>query len=389
MSPALPISGMMLAPVGRLRATQIVDARIQILDNAPRGLRSRQRVRVHIGAAEVLARVRVLEVNGEIKPGEVGFVQLRFESPIVGVLGDRFIVRSYSPQLTIGGGVVLDSLASKHRARELAKIAARLNILWEGDRPRQVAEFVAGAERHGLDRSDLPAHTEWRDELIEDLTKQASADGSIVDAEGVLISREVFAELRRVVVAEVAAHHKRESLARGLAKEVLSERYFGHSPPELLRAVLAQLEKEGAVIAEKEIVRLREHTRELSEADSKLRDSLENIYRAAALEPPAMNEAFGQAGLNGAIPHARKILQLLIDSGALVKVHGEMFFHRAALDDLAKKLRNYATQQSNRMIDVPSFKELAGVSRKYAIPLLEYFDRQRVTRREGDRRLIL
>jgi selenocysteine-specific elongation factor len=213
--------------------------------------------------------------------------------------------------------------------------------------------------------------------------------GAVVDAEGVLISPEAFDELKREVLAEVAAHHKREPLSRGLAKEILRERYFGHSPPELLRAVLAQLEKQGAVVAEKDIVRLREHTRELSDTDKKLRERLEQVYRDAALEPPAMNEALERAGLNGAIPHGRKILQLLIDSGALVKVHGEMFFHRAALEDLTKKLSDYASRQSNRMIDVPSFKELAGVSRKYAIPLLEYFDRQRVTRREGDRRIIV
>ena len=129
--------------------------------------------------------------------------------------------------------------------------------------------------------------------------------------------------------------------------------------------------------------------RELSDTDKKLRERLEQVYRDAALEPPTMNEAFEQAGLNSAIPHGRKILQLLFDSGALVKVHGEMFFHRAALEDLTKKLGDYASAQSNRMIDVPGFKELAGVSRKYAIPLLEYFDRQRVTRREGDRRVIV
>jgi selenocysteine-specific elongation factor len=169
----------------------------------------------------------------------------------------------------------------------------------------------------------------------------------------------------------------------------LRERYFGHSPPELLRTVLAQLEKQGAVIAEKDIVRLREHTRELSDTDKRLRERLEQVYRDAAVEPPTMNEAFEQAGLNGAISHGRKILQLLIDSGSLVRVQGEMFFHRNALDVLTEKLRDYASTRTHRMIDVQDFKGLAGVSRKYAIPLLEYFDRQRVTRREGDRRIVL
>src|SRR5439155_18673400 len=112
--------GMVLAPFGRLRPTQAFDARVDLLENAPRPLHSRQRVRIHIGAAEVLARVRVLAEGGEIKPGQSGVVQLRTEAPIVGVLGDRFILRSYSPQITIGGGLILDPFPPKHRSRDIA-----------------------------------------------------------------------------------------------------------------------------------------------------------------------------------------------------------------------------------------------------------------------------
>src|SRR5437870_5135107 len=238
--------GMTLAPVGRLRATQIVDARIQLLDDAPRALRSRQRVRVHLGAAEILARVRVLEDDGEIKPGQSGFAQLRSESPIVGVLGDRFILRSYSPQITIGGGLILDAFAAKHRLRDATRTRAWLKDLLEGDRAKQLALLVASADRHGLRRADLSARTAWRNEVIEEATKQALAAGTIVDAEGILISRESLDELKRVVLEEVAVHHKREPLSRGFAKETLRERHFTHAPPEVFRAVLAQLESEGA-----------------------------------------------------------------------------------------------------------------------------------------------
>src|SRR2546423_1898976 len=157
--------GMVLAPVGRLRPTQAIDARVNLLENAPRPLRSRQRVRIHIGAAEVLARVRVLAEGGEIKPGKSGFVQLRTEAPIVGVLGDRFILRSYSPQITIGGGVILDPFPPKHRAREISAARARLETLSQGD--RAIAVFVASADQHGLRRADLGARTAWRDEVID------------------------------------------------------------------------------------------------------------------------------------------------------------------------------------------------------------------------------
>ncbi len=379
--------GMMLAPPGRLRPTGAMDVFVKLLGNAPRPLRSRQRVRVHLGAAEVLARARVLSEGGEIKPGESGVIQLRTETPIIGLLGDRFILRSYSPQLTIGGGLVLDPFPPRHRTREIETVRARLDILRKGDRAGQLATFVAGADRQGLQRADVAARTAWRDEVIEAAVNAALSSAAIVDVEGVLLDRRAFDELKQVVAGEVATHHRREPLLRGLAKEVLREQFFAHAPIEVFRGVLAALEKEDVLVTEKEVVRLREHTRELSSEDSGLRDRIEQIYQTAGLAAPVLQEALERSGAAG--QQGRKILQLLIDSGHLVKVHGEMFFHRAALDELTKKVREYGATQTDRAIDVGAFKDLAGISRKYAIPLLEYLDRQRITRREGDRRIVL
>jgi selenocysteine-specific elongation factor len=269
----------------------------------------------------------------------------------------------------------------------MAAARARLSKFADADRTQQLVVFVTGADRSGLRRADLAARTGWRDEAIEEATRQAVADNAIIDADGVLLGRERFDELKHLVLGEIATHHQREPLLRGLAKEILRERFFAHAPAELFRGVLANLEKEGALVAEKEIVRLREHTRELSNEDSGLRARLEKIYRDAGLAAPSLNEALASSGAS--VQQGRKILQLLIDSGMLVKVHGEMFFYRTALDDLTRRLREHGAKQTDRAIDVAAFKELAGISRKYAIPLLEYFDRQRVTRREGDRRIIL
>jgi selenocysteine-specific elongation factor len=381
--------GMVLTAPGRLRPTQVVDTSVQLLDNAPRPLRSRQRVRVHLGAAEVLARVRVLESDGEIATGRRGYAQLRFEAPIVGVVGDRFIVRAYSPQVTIGGGVILDPFATRHRARDFVGVRGALDSLSVGDHGSRVSQFVINAGVSALRREDLAARTAWRDEVITTALAQAAKGGAILNIEDTLIARAAFDDLERQVVTDVGAHHKSEPLARGLSKEILRERFFPGVATDAFRAMLAELEKRGSIVVEKEIVRLREHTRELSDDDAHKRDLLERAFQDAGVAPPAIAEAFAKAGLNTSAQHARKILQLLTDSGALVKVHGEMFFHRAALDDLVKKLRAQADKTPDRVIDVGAFKDLAGISRKYAIPLLEYFDRQRVTRREGDRRIIL
>src|SRR5437660_10731386 len=202
--------GMVLATAGRLLPTQIVDAEVQLLSNAPRSLRSRQTVRAHIGAAEILARVRVLEHGDEIKPGASGLAQLRFESPVVGVLGDRFVLRSYSPQMTIGGGMIVDAFAAKHRAREAPAAREWLVALMNADRAGQVALFAEQAGKRGLRRADVAARTGWRDEIIDGALAQAKKGGSIIDAERLLLSPATLEELKRKVMRDVTAHHARE-----------------------------------------------------------------------------------------------------------------------------------------------------------------------------------
>jgi selenocysteine-specific elongation factor len=383
--------GMVLAPVGRLRPTQIIDVEALVLENSPRALRSRARVRVHLGAAEVLARVRVLEETGEIAPGARGFLQLRLESPVVALPGERFILRSYSPARTIAGGLVLDPLAAKHRGREALQARTRLVALKSADRATQFALFVETSGERGLRREDLAARTGWRDELLDQSAAEAIERGGVVNADGVYLGSAGFERLSRAALEEVEAHHRREPLARGLPRETLRERHFAHTWPEVFRAVMTHLEKAGTLASEKELVRAAGHSLTLSPMDAALKDRLEQVYMDAALEAPGFDEAFERAGGKpGAREHGRKILQLLIDGGQLLRVQQDLFFHRQALDQLIKKLRDYGARTGpERLIDVAAFKELAGVSRKYAIPLLEYLDRERITRRAGDKRMIL
>ena len=382
--------GMVLAPIGRIRPTQIVDVQLSVLPSAPRAIRTRSRVRVHIGSAEVLARVRVLNLRGEIPSGETAFAQLRFESPVVALHDDRFIVRSYSPAETIAGGLVLDPQATKHRGRELARTHERLCALSEGERPGKLAVFVASSGDRGLRLSDIASRTGWNDEVLSQLVRKAR-EGMIVEAEGVLVARENFERLGRIAVEAVKLHQKREPLSRGLARETLRERYFAHAAPEMFRAVIARLEKDGLLFTERDMVRASEHGVELSPADTQLREKISRAYEKAGLEAPTFDQVLADAGVSaGQRTHGRKILQLLIDNGTLVRVQGEMFFHSQALEHLKQLLRQYATEhEPERLIDVAKFKELAGVSRKYAIPLLEFLDSEHFTRRAGDKRIIV
>jgi selenocysteine-specific elongation factor len=383
--------GMVLAPVGLLRPTQIINARVDVLESAPRALRSRARVRVHLGAAEVLARVRVLDEAGAIEPGREGFAQLRLESPVVAVAGERFIIRSYSPSQTIAGGLVLEPLATRARGRMTLEARSRLEALASEDRAARLTAFVEAAREHGLGRADMLARTGWREDVFEAALREAlEVRGAIVDAGGVYLARERFEQLAEGALEEVRTHHEREPLSRGLSRETLRERRFAHLQPEIFRAVLQQLERAGQLRSEKDLVVDSSHSLSLSAEDAALKERLEDIYREAGLEAPALEEALERAAMKKiAREHARKILQLLLDARVLVRVSQELLFHHDALDNLVEKLKRYGDAHvPERLIDVAAFKDLAGVSRKYAIPLLEYFDRERITRRAGTRRII-
>lgn len=383
--------GMVLAPVGRLRPTQMLDVWLDVLPNAPRPVRTRSRVRFHIGATEVLGRVTVLDILSDIPPGGGAVAQLRLESPVVALHDDRFVLRSYSPAETIGGGKIINPLASRHRRKETTQTIALLGALMNSDRPTKFAGLVRASRKHGLRSADVAAATGWTNEIVAQVAAAATKQGATVDAGNVYLSNESFEQLSSDVLAELERFHKREPLARGMLRETLREKLFAHSLAEVFNAVIGRLEVKGQVASEKDVVRLSSHRVDLTDQDARLSQQIEKIYLDAGVEAPSLDEAMTRARV--APPQrtqARKILQLLLDGGKLIRVHGDMFMHATVLQTLKAKLRDYAAQhEPERLIDVATFKTLAGVSRKYAIPLLEYFDREQVTRRAGDKRLIL
>ena len=383
--------GMVLAPAGRLRPTQIVDVWIDVLPGASRAVRSRSRVRFHVGAAEVLGRVRVLEGSQQIAPGSSGLAQLRLEAPVVAVHGDRFILRSYSPAETIAGGVVVDPFATKHRGREMAHTIEMLRLMMSDERATKFEAFVQTSADRGLRLNDLAAATGWTNEVLVRVAAEVQKTGSVNEVAGLFIARSSLDRLSDAVVAELDRYHKREPLARGMLRETLREKLFAHAAPELFNGVITRLESQSKVVAEKDIVRSSRHSVGLSDQEAQLSKRIEQLYLAAGVEAPTIDEAMTKANVAAnQRAQARKILQLLIDDRTLVRIQGEMFMHARVVQELKTKLQTYAAQhEPDRLIDVPAFKDLAGVSRKYAIPLLEFFDREQVTRRAGDKRLIL
>lgn len=386
--------GMILAESGALRPTQVFDAEIEVLNGAKKSLKSRQRVRVHLGTIESLARLRILNDAGEIEPGEKDFAQIRLETAIATVPFERFILRSYSPSQTIAGGRVLDTAATRHRRKDLSRTRRNLQNLIEAagqnERAKQLKIFLETAGERGMTFADLQARTGWRREIIQGALADSLEKKSIVEAENFYVARTPFENLKTSALDEIAAHHRREPLARGIFRETLREKIFANFAPGIFRATLSSLEREGKISSEKDTVKIAAHSRNLSTDEKLLYEKLKEIYLSAKFQVPTLDHALEEAarGTKSNKQHARKIFQLFLDAGDIIKITEDFYFSRPAIAELVEKLKAHAAVTADRLIDVPTFKDLAGISRKYAIPLLEYFDSEKITSRAGDKRLI-
>ncbi len=382
--------GMAVGEKGVFEPTQALDAQVELLSDSPRPLRSRQRVRVHIGTSEVLARVTVLNESGELTPGKTDLVQLRLESPVVAVYGTRLIIRSYSPQETIAGGRVLDPLAVRHRRKELSNVRAFLqNVSVENlSQHDLVLALIARSGELGISVEEIVARTGWLRTVVDGVTAALIDASSIVKAGPRYLMLASLEALREKILAAVRRHHEADPLSKGISAASIRGSIEARDS-ELLSAVIEsmiagkQLSRTGELIA----LPGRDHT--LSPAESQARKELSQSLQSAKLEVPKIGELLESVSRSSALPtaHVRKIFQTLIDAKEAIKISEDFYFDRWAIETLIAKVRDIA-DKSDRTLDVAKFKEISGVSRKYAIPLLEYFDREKITIRTGDKRVI-
>jgi len=386
---------MILTEKDTLRPTQIFDAEVEVLKDAKKNLKSRQRVRVHLGTIEALARVQALNERGEIAAGEKDFVQLRLEIPVVCVPNERFIVRSYSPQITIAGGRIVDNSAVKHRRKDVENVRKYLeNFIaadGENDRAKQLKLILDASGEHGATHKELQRRTGWRDEILKRAIDENVGKKSVIEAETFLLADAPFENLKAKTLTEIENAHRLEPLTKGISQATLREKTFASVAPEIFKTTLTHLERENKIKVEKDTVRAAAHNLELAPEEEVLREKLRKIYKTAKLEMPKLEDALGDSvgGTKSDKNHARKIFQLLLNSGEIVKISEEFYCAKIEIENLIVKMREFAAETSDRLIDVSKFKDIAGISRKYAIPLLEYFDREKITRRAGDKRLIL
>jgi selenocysteine-specific elongation factor len=383
------IRGMVLAAPGLFEPTALLDCRLNLLPTA-RPLKNRAKVHFHCGTAEMMAEVVLLQAK-ELKPGHSAFAQLRLAEAGLFMPEDRFIIRQFSPVATIGGGVVLDNRPLRHRLGD-PSVSEFLTVLEQGD-PESCLESLV-RQSGEISIGGLVARTGWQSSEVLRIANSLESKGRLMPL-GVppttLIHRVPFEELAKKATEQLKEFHAANPLVAGLPKEELRSRVgsgknFRSLPSVLLFNTLLQvLTAQGKVDIQGETVRLAGRQISLTPEELAAKEQISSAFEKAGLAVPSSKEVLASLRIDRA--RAEKLLQILLKENSLLKVSEDLIFHRSALAQLRELL--VRRKASSNRINVTSFKGLTGLSRKYAIPLLEYLDRERVTRREGDERIIL
>ena len=367
---------------GTLVPSVLVDGTLELLKDAARPLRSRARVRFHVGTSEIMARALLLD-RAELAPGETSFARFRLEGALVARPGDRFVVRSYSPVVTIGGGTLLDVDPPRFKRKGPA-LVAHLTLLKTGDPEAVLEEHVRHVGAAGVRLATLAGRVPFGPAQLKGLLDALQAAGRVIAVDrDWFIHPESFARLRTLVVEALTAFHHASALKPGMSREELRSR-AGGADERVFAFLLSALGADGTVKTERDKVRLGSHEVRLSPDQQRILDRLEADFLRAEAAPPSAEEALGRAGLGGDEEH--ELFQVLVQAGKLVRVKESLFFHAHALDTIQTKL--VALLRERKEIGPADIKDLLGISRKYAIPLLEFFDQRRVTARVGERRIL-
>jgi len=391
--------GQDLVTPGAFEATRVADAVVELLPDA-KPLKHGARVRFHQGTAETLGRIAIVgplaPAAGRgvpaIEPGSQAFVRLRLERPTVLTRGDRYILRAYSPAVTIAGGAIIDPRPPKTATRTETALARSRRLAIDPAADRAAVELAGATVMiDAAAAAGMPVPSLTTRAAIDPVALDARIDalvrsGAALRAGQVLVAPAIVADLKTRIVAVLAEHHRAQPLAEGVPREELRDQLFGRGHADVFARALDDLVTEKKIVV-RDRVALATHRVELSPEETRARAAIEQAFRQAGLKPPDAGTIAAEAGVSAAV--ADRVLKLLQRQKVLVRLD-TLLFHDEALKRLKAEVAALKTAAgTGARIDVATFKERFGVTRKFAIPLLEYLDRERLTRRVGDSRVIL
>jgi len=377
------LRGSVISNPGYYRQTDLIDVTVKLLEKAPRKLKNLDPVHFFLGTARTVARLHLLD-RKELEPGQSALVQCRLEKPLVAERGDPFVIRSYSPMTTIGGGKVLDPYPAKHR-RFRPDVIERLNELKQAPSAGGDSAFVRRKleELKAADITRLVKETRLGKDKVETILEELAAQNLVEKIGSVYIISAVLKEYEDTLLAELKKYHREKPLDPGMSRARLK----GFLPTAFNQrdydALLETLQSRELIAIKSDLVSLHGFKAEPSTEDSIILEKLSDIYRSGWFQPPSAKEALEKIQVSQV--RKEELFNYLVSNGILVKISEELFFHRDAYNEALNLLRKHFRE--HQQLTLAEFRDLSGSSRKFAQALLEHFDQAKITRRIEDYRV--
>ena len=361
-----------------LRTSSVITAQLELLADA-KPLKDQTRIRFHHLASELLGTIRFVDQTQEaLKPGQRAYVQVRLESPVVAVAGDRFVIRRYSPAITIGGGMILDAHLPKLSRGTRTEL---LDTLANGTLVERVALMAKLEGVRGLDIAEVQARTGIR---IATLKKELkNVPGLAVVGDGKWIHTDVVADFRHRSIEFLDHYFKENKIAINVPKSEFVQKLIPRGDAAVINFLLMDLQSEKIVAVAGDALDIPGRAKKLGGAEGELAKTIETRFAEGGLAPPPVSELIKTIHSKPKVIEG--VVSYLVKQGTLVRLAEGIYLHRDAL----AAARTRIAEKKGQTIDVGQFKEFFGLSRKIAIPLLEQFDREGITKRVGDSRQVL
>jgi selenocysteine-specific elongation factor len=372
--------GEVVSSPGALRPSYMLDVSIHFLESNKKPIKNRTLIRFHTGTSEILGHVVLLDKD-EIIPGETTVAQIRLDSPVVVVSDDKFVIRSYSPVRTIGGGQILNPLPQKHK-RFKKSISEGLKTLITQPPEEIIAYHVDNSGYRGVSFSDLKIMTNMSEKQLDNALQKLMSIKTVLCADRenrIYIHKNCFENLNKKILFFLENYHRTNPLKAGMPKEELKSK-LPSAGLKLFNLILDMMIKNKEVISEEETVRLSSHTVSLGGDQAEVKEKILTTYLKSGLCPPYFKDLSKTLDIDA--KRAKAVLMLLVEQGIIIKTKEDLYFHAEAVNNLKKRLVDFLLTHGE--ITTPQFKEMTGTTRKYLIPLIEYFDSKNVTIRIGD-----
>ncbi|MBU8910457.1 MAG: selenocysteine-specific translation elongation factor [Desulfobacterales bacterium] len=375
--------GDILSTPGTLIESYMVDAHFHFLKSNAKPAKNRTRVRFHSGTSEILGYLILLD-REELMPGDDAPVQFRLESPVCCIKDDRYVIRSYSPIKTIGGGAILNPASQKHKLFDTTVIQGLENLLLE-DNEQTISFFLSLKGYQGLSFPQLRVMTNIPDKKLAASLQKMLAKQQVIQIDKekqIYVNGSFFNDFKGKLIQKLEAYHAENPLKEGMPTQELKSKFQYIDDARFFNILFTKLSREKLIVLDKNIVKLSTHEVALQVDQHEVKEKIKKIYQASGLTPPFFRTICQDLDIDK--KNATDVLHMLIDEKSIIKTKDDLYFDAGEIEKLEQKL--IAFLKENESVTTPEFKDMTGVSRKYVIPLIEYFDSTNLTIRVGDTR---